>query len=281
MDRYGYKKFPRGIFWLGLVSLVGCLEPVAEEEGGPSLASYSAPDVDEECTDLNTSGEPIEGGEEDTAHPEVVALIRQGEGVFCSGVLIAPDAVLTAAHCLLQFPLDEIEVFFGRDASAHDGFSVSVATVFLQPLFQPETLENDVGIIILQEEVTSVTPALLPDFLLTESDLESELTFVGFFPDSIEGGCGTRRSATVTLKAISQTNLMYLWQGAEADLPPGVPEFGPCDCLREAGTAAFLVRGGVKYLIGVNSFSSDDCTSFGVNFRTDRQLGFIDKLLEI
>ena len=75
----------RSVRRLALLILVagGCVEPA------PGLGERVDPVI---------GGTPTPAG----AHPAVGALV-EGGGVTCTGTLIAPDAVLTAAHCL---PLD-------------------------------------------------------------------------------------------------------------------------------------------------------------------------------
>jgi hypothetical protein len=56
----------------------------------------------------------IVGGQRlDPHHPlaaTVVGLVAADDEIFCSGVLVAPDAVLSAAHCLAGRPLDSLAV---------------------------------------------------------------------------------------------------------------------------------------------------------------------------
>src|SRR3712207_4322235 len=37
---------------------------------------------------------------------------------FCSAVLVAPRVALTSAHCVLDAPVDQLELFFGEDIAA-------------------------------------------------------------------------------------------------------------------------------------------------------------------
>jgi hypothetical protein len=94
-------------------------------------------------------------------------------------------------------------------------------------------------------------------------------------PTSPTGGDGRRLVGNVTLKDLADTTLMYFWQGNLSTLPASVPTLGPCDCVRGAGSPTFLNRGGTEFVVGINSFSSEDCSTFGVNLQTSKYLGFV------
>ncbi|MEV5832472.1 serine protease [Nocardia sp. NPDC052112] len=81
-------------------------------------------------------------------------------GQFCGGALIAPDRVVTAAHCvqLAQLLPQAITVTFGRtDLRSHDGVTVGVKEIRIHPDFRETDFEgetvhhNDLAILVLDD----------------------------------------------------------------------------------------------------------------------------------
>jgi trypsin len=92
--------------------------------------------------------------------PYIVAIFRKGH-MHCTGSVIAPTRVLTAAHCIHGFNLGNFQVIVGRPdlRNPSAGQTLSVASGRVHPDFE-QTALHDIGVLDLAQP-TSAQPIAL------------------------------------------------------------------------------------------------------------------------
>src|SRR3954471_8493323 len=114
----------------------------------------------DEPSPVSEEGASVIGGESDPGDPSVVAVYAQQlgatSGFLCTGSVIAPTVVLTAAHCVSPEETGadaRFVVLTAADVNRRGGQQLAVREVHANPRWSADDLESghDEGIVILQE----------------------------------------------------------------------------------------------------------------------------------
>lgn len=198
------------------------------------------PDFEEAWGD-QTSG--IVNGSIDYGHPFVGQVYGSG---YCTGTLIGPRTVLTAAHC--------ISYAYATDAFTLDGVKVYSGLAVVHPGYNPATLDNDVAVIQLNTLVSGVSPAGLG---FEAPRAGQSITLVGYgATNGTLDGLGTKRQGTNSIDAVASQS--FTFSGSTGN--------ESATCSGDSGGPSFNSKN-QRCVIGITSNGPTGCSGSGANIQ--------------
>lgn len=181
----------------------------------------------------------VNGTECSPASSPVVKLNLYGKDGLtggCTGTVIAPRAVLTAAHCLAD-GVTSAKVFLGT------GEQIPSTSIEWSPSYRPKDGSSlDVGIVF-----TGVDLGRTPRAILTsrEARVGEQAVIAGWGNDVTGSGGNTLRAGTVSISAAGTTTLETVYSGT-----------GSAVCSGDSGGPLLLAEGGTWAIAGITSATS-------------------------
>jgi hypothetical protein len=220
-----------------------------------TIAACSSPGSAEATA---TVAAPITNGAPDSGDPSVVAIVQNG-GINCSGTLIAPSVVLTAAHCLYGQSPAALEVVLGPSL-AHSSATIAADALRIDPGFDPVTMVADIGLVHLSSPATAPPATVFPG-PLDPSFVGRTVRIVGFGRTSAgDAAPPSKHQGTSTVASVDSQAFTF---GPSPSLT----------CFGDSGGPAFLTVGGTEYLVGVTSAGDPQCDTLSTDTRVDVFVG--------
>ena len=218
-------------------------------------------------------GEPVPAGKWPDA-----AGIGSGGQVYCTGVLIAPDVVLTAGHCAGGIST----VILGTtDYTSGDAEVINVAREIPYPNWQGT---YDITVLVLERESSIKPRPIVPECMLQNDYLHNgaDVTIVGYGALDNQGNqYGTKLMQGFTTVADFDCTTS---SGCKSAVSPGgelgAGGMGVDSCYGDSGGPLYLTTDRGDFLVGLTSRGYDnntiDCSQGGIYLRPDAVRDWIE-----
>lgn len=225
----------------------------------------------------------ILGGKPAVEFPDCVAVgppnFRSTRQFFCSGTLIAPNAVLTARHCSDGAGY---AIFIGEDTNGGGEF----AGVHKREIPDGFTgaHDHDLAILILKDKVIS-TPwrGLATNEMIEQAETITVAGFGSTEPGTGGAGAGKRRQGEMAIKSKSCSGYDPVHLKCHRGLEMAAIGVNVDSCDSDSGGPAYVKSGDKWYLAGITSRHINEstiCGSGSIYVRVDKYRTWIDKILK-
>jgi secreted trypsin-like serine protease len=239
--------------------------PAAPSPPGPGPSQSSAA-----CGAIGTSPIPataiINGTACSTANSSVLLVTTRDAGGQalgrCSGTVVAPRAVVTAAHCVDEAEVAQVELFLGT------GFPVTAEAFRIHPGYRANDSSFDVAVVLLREDIGR---APIPVLTSRDPRTGESAAVAGWGRDAADVGT-TLRAGLTTISAVSGAVINTQFSSSASAV-----------CQGDSGGALLVSEGGTWTIAGVISANSTQAcvtgTNFYANLRHSATAGFVSGLV--
>jgi hypothetical protein len=204
-------------------------------------------------TETSSVEQPVVGAQIDTGDPAVVALVFSNNGVFCTGTLISPRVILTAAHCIDDAGADpNFAASFGGDTE-NGNARIGIDLGLQHPMWTGALGGgHDIGVLRLAAARDPLDPVPLNTTdLSTMIGADYRVVGFGINDRDTQDLDGKKRTAVMSILRVGAGTLHETFLEAD-DAETAI-------CQGDSGGPGFVTVDDVEYLAGVHSYSITGC----------------------
>lgn len=212
-----------------------------------------------------TFGREVTNGSD--SYPSVISIwyaetAEDRASFICTGTLIEPKIVLTAAHCVLSTGLYFVQ--YGADQLYDDLNLLPVSATWRNPRYSASQMVNDTGLLLLESEIPGAQTTRLPSSAEIKKILGTKgvkFEIVGWGKDQNDEPATYLRKASVD----DQTSFMKKYKGWRNDVWLAVGKWNSKEkvfagsCNGDSGGPLFATVGSKKIIAGITSWGAEDC----------------------
>ena len=212
---------------------------------------------------------------------------------YCSGVLVAPNVILTAAHCITDdkelpfkalFKANKVVAIFDQNIGEPQADRIfELSSYAANPDYDSITLMNDIGLLWLKSDVPveiAKPQPMLTDYSALQNVISQKIPvdFVGYGMDENQVYNVRRYYTDVLNEWCSQSwckiDDTYMPYGSVSHL---IDDGGPCN--GDSGGAVMVAIDEMRYVLAVVSFGDETCTRYDVSTTVAAHRNWIDAKL--